>query len=138
MIKKPGVGRKGVALLSCLVVMAIGASILVAVVFQELFTRKKFEFINLDTKAQNLAFSGRDLALSFILQDELGKMPLTINPEPASGIMLKVVETRKNCYQVDVNAQCSERDKKPVRASFTGVFLLDTQGGKRSLTEIEK
>jgi len=59
MIKKPGVGRKGVALLSCLVVMAIGASILTAVVFQELFTRKKFEFINLDTSPKSRFFRQR-------------------------------------------------------------------------------
>ena len=96
--------RKGVALITCLVLMALSSALLVSVVVQELSTRKKFEQINLETKVQNLAMSAQEIVLGFILEDEVAKIPTKISPIPGSKVALKVQETTKNSYMIEINA----------------------------------
>jgi hypothetical protein len=123
--------RKGVALITCLVLMALTSALLVSVVVQELSTRKKFEQINLETKVQNLAMSAQEIVLGFLLEDAVAKIPLTVTPIPSSKVSLKVQETSKNSYTVEIDAEYTPQNKKPVRSTLSGSFLIKTQDGKR-------
>jgi type II secretory pathway component PulK len=124
MIKHSGKERKGVALLTCIVLMALSSALLIAVVFQELSTRKKFEMINLETKAQNLALSAQEIAVGFLLEDAVAKIPTMISPIPEA--------------KVTFNAEYTVKDKKPVRSALSGSFLIKTQDGKRVALSVGK
>ena len=130
--------RKGVALITCLVLMALSSALLVSVVVQELSTRKKFEQINLETKVQNLAMSAQEIVLGFILEDEVAKIPTKISPIPGSKVALKVQETTKNSYTIQIDAEYTPQDKKPVRSALSGSFLINTKDGKRFALSVGK
>lgn len=130
--------RKGVALITCLVLMALTSALLVSVVVQELSTRKKFEQINLETKVQNLAMSAQEIVLGFLLEDAVAKIPLTMNPIPGSKVSLKVLETSKSSYTVEIDAEYTPQNKKPVRSTLSGSFLIKTQDGKRVALSVGK
>jgi hypothetical protein len=138
MIKHSGKERKGVALLTCIVLMALSSALLIAVVFQELSTRKKFEMINLETKAQNLALSAQEIAVGFLLEDAVAKIPSMIGPIPGSKVSLKVLETSKSSYTIEIDAEYTPQDKKPVRSALSGSFLIKTQDGKRVALSVGK
>jgi len=110
----------------------------VSVVVQELSTRKKFEQINLETKVQNLAMSAQEIALGFILEDAVAKIPTMISPIPDSKVTLKVQETSKNSYTIEIDAEYTPQDKKPVRSALSGSFLIKTQDGKRVAQSVGK
>jgi len=131
MIKNFGKNRKGVALLACLVVMALTSALLITVVVQELSTRKKFEQINLETKVQNLAMSAREIVLCFLLEDAVLKIPVIMNPIPGAKVGCKVQETSKGCYTIEIDAEYTAEDKKPIRSILSGAFIIKTQDGKR-------
>ena len=137
-IKASSNQRKGVALITCLVLMALSSALLVSVVVQELSTRKKFEQINLETKVQYLAMSAQEIALGFILEDAEAKIPLTMTPIPGSKVSLKVMETSKGSYTIEANAEYTPQDKKPVRSPLSGSFLIKTQDGKRVAQSVGK
>lgn len=122
MIKHSGKERKGVALLTCIVLMALSSALLIAVVFQELSTRKKFEMINLETKAQNLALSAQEIAVGFLLEDAVAKIPTMMTPIPEAKVTLIVKETSMNVYKIDINAEYTVKDKSlsglPCQALF--------------------
>lgn len=138
MIKHSRKERKGVALLTCIVLMALSSALLIAVVVQELSTRKKFEMINLETKVQNLALSAQEIALGFLLEDAAEKIPTMMTPIPGAKVNLKVQETSKNSYTIDVSAEYAIKDKKPVRFNLSGSFLVKTQDGKRVALSVGK
>lgn len=138
MIKHSGKERKGVALLTCIVLMALSSALLISVVVQELSTRKKFEMINMETKAQNLALSAQEIALGFLLEDAAGKIPTMMTPIPGAKVNLKVQETSKSSYTIDVSAEYAIKDKKPVRFALSGSFLIKTQDGKRVALSVGK
>lgn len=138
MIKHSGKERKGVALLTCIVLMALSSALLIAVVFQELSTRKKFEMINLETKAQNLALSAQEIAVGFLLEDAVAKIPTMMTPIPEAKVTLIVKETSMNVYKIDINAEYTVKDKKPVRSALSGSFLIKTQDGKRVVLSVGK
>lgn len=138
MIKHSGKERKGVALLTCIVLMALSSALLISVVVQELSTRKKFEMINLETKAQNLALSAQEIALGFLLENAAGKIPTMMTPIPGAKVNLKVQETSKSSYTIDVSAEYAIKDKKPVRFNLSGSFLIKTQDGKRVALSVGK
>ena len=129
-IKASSDQRTGVALITCLVLMALTSALLVSVVVQELSTRKKFEQINLETKVQNLAMSAQEIVLGFLLEDAVVKIPLTMNPIPGSKVSLKVLETSKSSYTVEIDAEYTPQNKKPVRSTLSGSFLIKTQDGR--------
>ena len=118
--------------------MALTSALLVSVVVQELSTRKKFEQINLETKLQNLAMSAQEIALGFLLEDAVAKIPLTMNPIPGSKVSLKVLETSKSSYTVEIDAEYTPQNKKPVRSTLSGSFLIKTQDGKRVALSVGK
>jgi hypothetical protein len=130
--------RKGVALITCLVLMALTSALLVSVVVQELSTRKKFEQINLETKVQNLAMSAQEIVLGFLLEDAVAKIPLTMNPISSSKVSLKVQETSKNSYTIEIDAEYTPQNKKPVSSTLSGSFLIKTQDGKRVALSVGK
>ena len=130
--------RKGVALITCIVLMALSSALLVSVVVQELSTRKKFEQINLETKVQYLAMSAQEIALSFILEDAVAKIPLTMTSIPGSKVSLKVQETSKSSYTIEIDAEYTPQDKKPVRSALSGSFLINTKDGKRFALSVGK
>jgi hypothetical protein len=130
--------RKGVALITCLVLMALTSALLVSVVVQELSTRKKFEQINLETKVQNLAMSAQEIVLGFLLEDAVAKIPLTMNPISSSKVSLKVQETSKNSYTIEIDAEYTPQNKKPVSSTLSGSFLIKTQDGKRVAVSVGK
>lgn len=138
MIKHSGKERKGVALLTCIVLMALSSALLIAVVFQELSTRKKFEMINLETKAQNLALSAQEIAVGFLLEDAVAKIPTMMTPIPEAKVTLIVKETSMNVYKIDINAEYTVKDKKPVKSGLSGFFLIKTQDGKRVALSVGK
>lgn len=138
MIKHNRKKRKGVALLTCIVLMALSSALLVAVVVQELSTRKKFEMINLETKVQNLALAAQEIALGFLLEDAVGKIPTMMTPIPGAKVNLKVQETSKSSYTIDVSAEYAIKEKKPVRFNLSGSFLIKTQDGKRIALSVSK
>ncbi|MEI7852217.1 MAG: hypothetical protein WCJ06_00785 [Planctomycetota bacterium] len=137
-IKASSNQRKGVALITCLVLMALSSALLVSVVVQELSTRKKFEQINLETKVQNLAMSAQEIALGCILEDQVAKIPAMISPIPGSKVALKVQETTKNSYMIEIYAEYTPQDKKPVRSALSGSFLINTKDGKRFALSVGK
>jgi len=137
-IKATSNQRKGVALITCLVLMALSSALLVSVVVQELSTRKKFEQINLETKVQNLAMSAQEIALGFILEDEVAKIPTMISPILSSKVTLKVQETSKNSFMIEIDAEYTPQDKKPVRSALSGYFLIKTIDGKRVAQSVGK
>ena len=137
-IKASSDQRRGVALITCLVLMALTSALLVSVVVQELSTRKKFEQINLETKVQNLAMSAQEIVLGFLLEDAVVKIPLTMNPIPGSKVSLKVLETSKSSYTVEIDAEYTPQNKKPVRSTLSGSFLIKTQDGKRVALSVGK
>ena len=137
-IKASSDQRRGVALITCLVLMALTSALLVSVVVQELSTRKKFEQINLETKVQNLAMSAQEIVLGFLLEDAVAKIPLTMNPIPGSKVSLKVLETSKSSYTVEIDAEYTPQNKKPVRSTLSGSFLIKTQEGKRVALSVGK
>ena len=137
-IKASSDQRRGVALITCLVLMALTSALLVSVVVQELSTRKKFEQINLETKVQNLAMSAQEIVLGFLLEDAVAKIPLTMNPIPGSKVSLKVLETSKRSYTVEIDAEYTPQNKKPVRSTLSGSFLIKTQDGKRVALSVGK
>ncbi|NDD99895.1 hypothetical protein EB008_06395 [bacterium] len=111
--------------------MALTSVLLVTVVVQEISTRKKFEQINFETKVQNLAISAREIALSFLLEDASAKIPNTIAPTSDAKVILKVQETSNSCYTIEVDAEYTPQDKKPIRYRLSGSFLIKTKDGKR-------
>jgi hypothetical protein len=129
MIKHSGKERKGVALLTCIVLMALSSSLLIAVVVQELSTRKK---------AQNLALSALEIAVGFLLEDAVAKIPTMMSPIPGAKVNLKVQETSKSSFKIDINAEYTAKDKKPVRSGLSGSFLIKTQDGKRFALSVGK
>jgi hypothetical protein len=137
-IKASSNQRNGVALITCLVLMALSSALLVSVVVQELSTRKKFEQIYLETKVQNLAMSAQEIALGFILEDAVAKIPSMIGPFPGSKVSLKVLETSKSFYTIEIDAEYTPQDKKPVRSALSGSFLIKTQDGKRFAQSVGK
>ncbi len=138
MIKHSGKERKGVALLTCIVLMALSSALLIAVVFQELSTRKKFEMINLETKAQNLALSAQEIAVGFLLEDAVAKIPTMMSPITEAKVTFIVQETSKSSFKIDINAEYTVKDKKPVRSALSGSFLIKTQDGKRVAISVGK
>ncbi len=138
MIKHSGKERKGVALLTCIVLMALSSALLIAVVFQELSTRKKFEMINLETKAQNLALSAQEIAVGFLLEDAVAKIPTMMSPISEAKVTFIVQETSKSSFKIDINAEYTVKDKKPVRSALLGSFLIKTQDGKRVAISVGK
>ena len=138
MIKHSGKERKGVALLTCIVLMALSSALLIAVVVQELSTRKKFEMINLETKAQNLALSAQEIAVGFLLEDAVAKIPTMMSPIPEAKVTVIVQETSKSSFKIDINAEYNVKDKKPVRYALSGSFLIKTQDGKRVALSVGK
>jgi len=138
MIKHSGKERKGVALLTCIVLMALSSALLIAVVFQELSTRKKFEMINLETKAQNLALSALEIAVGFLLEDAVAKIPTMMSPISEAKVTFIVQETSKSSFKIDINAEYTVKDKKPVRSALLGSFLIKTQDGKRVAISVGK
>ena len=138
MIKHSRKKRKGVALLTCIVLMALSSALLIAVVFQELSTRKKFEMINLETKAQNLALSALEIAVGFLLEDAVAKIPTMMSPIPEAKVTFIVQETSKSSYTIDVSTEYAIKDKKPVRSALSGSFLIKTQDGKRVALSVGK
>jgi hypothetical protein len=130
--------RKGTALITCLVLMALSSVLLVSVVVQELSTRKKFDQINIETKVQNLAMSAQEIALSFILEDAVAKIPTKMCPIPGSKVSIKVLETSKSSYTIEIDAEYTPQDKKPVRSALSGSFLIKTQDGKRVAQSVGK
>jgi len=138
MIKHSRKERKGVALLTCIVLMALSSSLLIAVVVQELSTRKKFEMINLETKAQNLALSAQEIAVGFLLEDAVAKIPTMMSPIPEAKVTVIVQETSKSSFKIDINAEYTVKDKKPVRSALSGSFLIKTQDGKRVAISVGK
>ena len=138
MIKHSGKERKGVALLTCIVLMALSSALLIAVVFQELSTRKKFEMINLETKAQNLALSALEIAVGFLLEDAVAKIPTMMSPIPEAKVTVIVQETSKSSFKIDINAEYTVKDKKPVRSALSGSFLIKTQDGKKVAISVGK
>ena len=130
--------RKGVALITCIVLMALSSALLVSVVVQELSTRKKFEQINLETKVQYLAMSAQEIALGFLLEDAVAKIPAMISPIPGSKVSLKVQETSKSSYTIEIDAEYTPQDKKPVRSALSGSFLINTKDGKRFAQSVGK
>ena len=138
MIKHSGKERKGVALLTCIVLMALSSSLLIAVVVQELSTRKKFEMINLETKAQNLALSAQEIAVGFLLEDAVAKIPTMMSPVPEAKVTVIVQETSKSSFKIDINAEYTAKDKKPVSSALSGSFLIKTQDGKRVAISVGK
>ncbi|MBJ7344972.1 MAG: hypothetical protein JHD09_06805 [Gemmataceae bacterium] len=138
MIKHSGKERKGVALLTCIVLMALSSALLIAVVFQELSTRKKFEMINLETKAQNLALSALEIAVGFLLEDAVAKIPTMMSPISEAKVTFIVQETSKSSFKIDINAEYTVKDKKPVRSALSGSFLIKTQDGKRVAISVGK
>ena len=138
MIKHSRKKRKGVALLTCIVLMALSSALLIAVVFQELSTRKKFEMINLETKAQNLALSAQEIAVGFLLEDAVAKIPTMMSPIPEAKVTFIVQETSKSSYTIDVSTEYAIKDKKPVRSALSGSFLIKTQDGKRVAQSVGK
>lgn len=137
-IKASSKQRKGVALITCLVLMALSSVLLVSVVVQELSTRKKFEQINLETRVQNLAMSAQEIALGCILEDEVAKIPTLISPIPGSKVSLKVQETSKSSYMIEIDAEYTPQDKKPIRLSLPGAFVIKTLDGKRVAQSVGK
>ena len=137
-IKASSNQRNGVALITCLVLMALSSALLVSVVVQELSTRKKFEQINIETKVQNLAMSAQEIALGFILEDAVAKIHSMIGPIPGSKVSLKVLETSKSSYTIEIDAEYTPQDKKPVRSALSGSFLIKTQDGKRVALSVGK
>jgi type II secretory pathway component PulK len=138
MIKHSRKERKGVALLTCIVLMALSSSLLIAVVVQELSTRKKFEMINLETKAQNLALSALEIAVGFLLEDAVAKIPTMMSLIPEAKVTVIVQETSKSIIKIDINAEYTVKDKKPVRSALSGSFLIKTQDGKRVAISVGK
>lgn len=138
MIKHSRKKRKGVALLTCIVLMALSSSLLIAVVAQELSTRKKFEMINLETKAQNLALSAQEIAVGFLLEDAVAKIPTMMSPITEAKVTFIVQETSKSSFKIDINAEYTVKDKKPVRSALSGSFLIKTQDGKRVAISVGK
>ena len=138
MIKHSRKERKGVALLTCIVLMALSSSLLIAVVVQELSTRKKFEMINLETKAQNLALSALEIAVGFLLEDAVAKIPTMMSLIPEAKVTVIVQETSKSSFKIDINAEYTVKDKKPVRSALSGSFLIKTQDGKRVALSVGK
>ncbi len=138
MIKHSGIERKGVALLTCIVLMALSSALLIAVVVQELSTRKKFEMINLETKAQNLALSAQEIAVGFLLEDAVAKIPTMMSPITEAKVTFIVQETSKSSFKIDINAEYTVKDKKPVRSALSGSFLIKTQDGKRVAISVGK
>ena len=130
--------RKGVALITCLVLMALSSALLVSVVVQELSTRKKFEQINLDTKVQNLAMSAQEIALGFLLEDAVAKIPTKMCPISGSKVSLKVLETSKGSYTIQIDAEYTPQDRKPVRSTLSSSFLTNTKDGKRFALSVGK
>jgi hypothetical protein len=118
--------------------MALSSAVLVSVVVQELSTRKKFEQINLETKVQNLAMSAQEIVLGFLLEDAVAKIPLTMNPISSSKVSLKVQETSKNSYTIEIDAEYTPQNKKPVSSTLSGSFLIKTQDGKRVALSVGK
>lgn len=137
-IKASSNQRKGVALITCLVLMALSSALLVSVVVQEISTRKKFEQINLETKVQNLAMSAQEIVLGCILEDEVAKIPTLISPIPGSKVSLKVQETSKSSYTIEIDAEYTPQDKKPIRLSLPGAFVIKTLDGKRVAQSVGK
>ncbi|NBS90071.1 hypothetical protein EBS67_08740 [bacterium] len=129
MIKHSGKERKGVALLTCIVLMALSSSLLIAVVV---------EMINLETKAQNLALSAQEIAVGFLLEEAVAKIPTMMSPIPGAKVNLKVQETSKSSYTIDVSAEYAIKDKKPVSSALSGSFLIKTQDGKRVAISVGK
>jgi hypothetical protein len=111
---------------------------LIAVVVQELSTRKKFEMINLETKAQNLALSAQEIAVGFLLEDAVAKIPTMMSPIPEAKVAVIVQETSKSSFKIDINAEYTVKDKKPVRSALSGSFLIKTQDGKRVALSVGK
>lgn len=138
MIKHSRKERKGVALLTCIVLMALSSALLIAVVVQELSTRKKFEMINLETKAQNLALSAQEIAVGFLLEDAVAKIPTMMSLIPEAKVTVIVQETSKSSFKIDINAEYTVKDKKPVRSALSGSFLIKTQDGKRVALSVGK
>ena len=138
MIKHSKKERKGVALLTCIVLMALSSALLISVVFQELSTRKKFEMINLETKAQNLALSAQEIAVGFLLEDAVAKIPTMMSLIPEAKVTVIVQETSKSSIKIDINAEYTVKDKKPVRSALSGSFLIKTQDGKRVAISVGK
>jgi len=138
MIKYSKKERKGVALLTCIVLMALSSALLIAVVVQELSTRKKFEMINLETKAQNLALSAQEIAVGFLLEDAVAKIPTMMSPIPEAKVTFTVQETSKSSFKIDINAEYTVKDKKPVRSALSGSFLIKTQDGKKVAISVGK
>lgn len=131
MIKNSIKKRMGIALLACLVVMTLSSALLITVVVQELSTRKKFEQINLETKVQNLAMSAQEIVLGFLLEDAASKIPMILTPISGSKVLCKVQETSKGIYTIEIDAEYTADDKKPVRSVLSGAFLIKTKDAKR-------
>ena len=131
MIKNSSKKRMGIALLACLVVMTLSSALLITVVVQELSTRKKFEQINLETKVQNLAMSAQEIVLSFLLEEAASKIPVIMTPISGAKVGCKVQESSKGFYTIEIDAEYSAEDKKPVRSILSGAFLIKTLDGKR-------
>ena len=82
--------------------------------------------------------SAQEIALSFILEDAVAKIPLTMTPIPGSKVSLKVQETSKSSYTIEIDAEYTPQDKKPVRSALSGSFLINTKDGKRFALSVGK
>ncbi len=127
------VKRKGLALATCLVALAVSSAILISVTAFELSTRQKVAQISRESKAYYLANSAIEIALAAILQGDLANVPKNLTPYAGAEVSINVLELKKDEFQIDVISVVVLDDRKPIRVSMTRKVLIKAEAGKRSL-----
>ncbi|MSR30566.1 MAG: hypothetical protein EXR99_03580 [Gemmataceae bacterium] len=130
MLKRASSGaRKGVALLTALVVLAVAAALSVTVTVHELSTRKEIALGVEKAQARWLARGGMELAIAHLAAGTQDKTPksLEIKGGKATITVTSVVSSR---WQVETTGEFSRPDGRPARVTLKRTFAVKTTEGK--------
>lgn len=134
MVEKGRTKRKGVALLTSMVVMVVASIMLVTVVVREVNTRKNISNLLASGRAESLAFSGVEWSISAILDGGFQQLKKEL-PLPGSGekIQLEWKTLPDNTLSLESRAVVVSSTGFTVSKTLKRTLQLKSADGNRSI-----
>lgn len=129
--------RRGLALLTCMAILAVAAVLLITVVLQELDTRKKNASEIALAKADSLVYCGLEWSFAALLEGGLAKLKPEIQIGPAQDkVKLKWNEGKDNVITIRASASVQSTLGKTVNRSQERKLQVKFAGKDRIIESV--
>lgn len=134
MVEKRRTKRKGVALLTSMVVMVVASIMLVTVVVREVNTRKNISNLLASGRAESLAFSGIEWAISAILDGGFQQLKKELQlPGSGEKVQLEWKTLPDNTLSLESRAVLVSSAGVTVSKTIKRTLQLKSADGNRSI-----